>query len=113
MNCSVNVMYDSTLLIFYGELKKTFSTHRHSPYRNYVRHIYRRHDASERVLYLTVLDESMKISTIEKQLVNSLGTSARITVSEYECDGYKYLKVFFTHRFQTTYAVKAHEAYRL
>lgn len=99
MHCFVNVMYDSTLLIFYGELKNTaekklYETHKHSPYRNYVRDIFRRHDASERVLYLTVLDESIKISVLEKQLVNELGGFARITVADSEYDGYKYLKVF-------------------
>ena len=99
MNCFVNVMYDTTLLIFYGELKNPaekdlYDTHKHSSYRNYVRDIFRRHDASERVLYLTVLDESIKISILEKQLKNSLGSLARITVSDSEYDGYKYLKVF-------------------
>lgn len=99
MHCFVNVMYDATLLIFYGELwntaeKDLYETHKHSPYRNYIRDIFRRHDASERVLYLTVLDEITKIANIEKQLVHELGALARITVTDSEYDGYQYLKVF-------------------
>ena len=99
MHCFVNVMYDATLLIFYGELwntaeKDLYETHKHSPYRNYIRDIFRRHDASERVLYLTVLDEITKIADLEKQLVHELGALARITVTDSEYDGYQYLKVF-------------------
>ena len=99
MHCFVNVMYDATLLIFYGELwntaeKDLYETHKHSPYRNYIRDIFRRHDASERVLYLTVLDEIAKIADLEKQLVHELGALARITVTDSEYDGYQYLKVF-------------------
>lgn len=99
MHYFVNVMYDATLLIFYGELwntaeKDLYETHKHSPYRNYIRDIFRRHDASERVLYLTVLDEITKIANLEKQLVHELGALARITVTDSEYDGYQYLKVF-------------------
>ena len=99
MHCFVNVMYDATLLIFYGELwntaeKDLYETHKHSPYRNYIRDIFRRHDASERVLYLTVLDEITKIADLEKRLVQELGALARITVTDSEYDGYQYLKVF-------------------
>lgn len=99
MHCFVNVMYDATLLIFYGELwntaeKDLYEMHKHSPYRNYIRDIFRRHDASERVLYLTVLDEITKIANLEKQLVHELGALARITVTDSEYDGYQYLKVF-------------------
>ena len=98
-HCFVNVMYDATLLIFYGTLKNPaekdlYETHKHSPYRNYVRDIFRRHDASERVLYLTVLDESIKISLLKNQLDNELSGFARITITDSEYDGYKYLKVF-------------------
>lgn len=99
MHCFVNVMYDVTLLIFYGELRNTaekdlYGTHKHSPYRNYVREIFRRHDASERVLYLTVLDESAKIAVLKKQLDHELSDLARITVADSEYEGYQYLKVF-------------------
>ena len=99
MHCFVNVMYDATLLIFYGELRNAaeidlYETHKHSPYRNYVREIYRRHDASERVLYLTVLDESAKIAVLKEQLDHELSDLARITVADSEYEGYQYLKVF-------------------
>ena len=99
MHCFVNVMYDVTLLIFYGKLRNSaekdlYKTHKHSPYRNYVREIFRRHDASERVLYLTVLDESAKIAVLEKHLAHELSSFARITVADSEYDGYQYLKVF-------------------
>ena len=99
MHCFVNVMYDVTLLIFYGKLRNSaekdlYETHKHSPYRNYVREIFRRHDASERVLYLTVLDESAKIAVLEKHLAHELSSFARITVADSEYDGYQYLKVF-------------------
>ena len=115
MHCFVNVMYDATLLIFYGKLRNTaekelFETHKHSPYRNYVRKLFRRHDASERVLYLMVLDESEKISSLEKQLKNDLRELARITVTDSEYDGYKYLKVFspFASKEQMLVKLKEH-----
>ena len=99
MRCFVNVLYDTTLLIFYGELtnsaeKDLFETHKHSPYRNYVRERFRRHDASERVLYLTVLDTDDRIATLFKKLNDSLEKTIRITVTNSEYEGYQYLKVF-------------------
>lgn len=98
MHCFVNVMYDSTLLIFYGDLqnsaeKDLFNTHKHSPYRNYIRDIFRHYDASERVLYLTVLDENEKISELEKNLNEQLDGLVRITVFDSEYQGFSYLKV--------------------
>ena len=99
MHCFVNVMYDTTLLIFFGKRsnpaeKDLFETHKHSPYRNYVREIFRRHDASERVMYLTVLDKSGKISALEERLNDKLNGFVRVTVTDSEYDGYKYLKIF-------------------
>lgn len=99
MRCFVNVLYDTTLLIFYGELtnsaeKDLFETHKHSPYRNYVRERFRRHDASERVLYLTVLDTDDRIATLFKKLNDSLEKTIRITVTNSEYEGYQYLNVF-------------------
>lgn len=49
IHCFVNVMYDSTLLIFYGDFhntaeKELFEAYKHSPYRNYIRSAYRHHD---------------------------------------------------------------------
>ena len=99
MHCFVNVMYDATLLIFYGELnnfaeKDLFETHKHSPYRNYIRELFRRHDASERVLYLTVLDTDDRISALARTLNDRLEGTVRITVIKSEYEGYLYLKVF-------------------
>ena len=99
MHCFVNVMYDSTLLIFHGRLnngpeRDLYEKHRHSPYRNYVSNEYRRHDEFEHVLYLTVLDEAEKIDALAFDLRDELGSSVRVTVSDSEYDGYKCLKVF-------------------
>ena len=99
MQCFVNVMYDATLLIFYGELKNDpekdlYETHKHSPYRNYISKKYRRNDGTERVLYLTVLDKPLKIAELSGMLHNTLRTGARITISDSEYEGYQYLKVF-------------------
>lgn len=54
IHCFVNVMYDSTLLIFYSDFhntaeKELFEAYKHSPYRNYIRSSYRHHD--EKILY--------------------------------------------------------------
>lgn len=99
MHCFVHVLYDSTLLTFYGKLnnsaeKDLFETHKHSPYRNYTRDNFRRHDPSERVLYLAVLDENDKIAVLEEHLNNEFDGNVRITVTDSKYDGYKYLKVF-------------------
>ncbi len=112
MHCFVNVMYDSTLLIFYGDLKNPaethlFKTHKHSPYRNFVHDLYRRHDGSERVLYLTVLDTPDRIASLEKKLKESIGIMSRVSVMDSEYDGYRYLKVF------SLYASKEHMLERL
>ena len=99
LHCFVNTMYDSTLLIFYGELKNSaekdlFETHRHSPFRNYIRSSYRHNDGSEKVLYLTVLAEDADISGLEERLREKLGDTVKITVSPSEYSGFSYLKVF-------------------
>lgn len=99
MHSFVNVMYDSTLLIFYGDLtnpseKDVFEKHRHSLYRNYVSGKYRRNDDTEHILYITVIDTDDKVNRLFVELNNQIGNKARITVSDSEYDGYKYLKVF-------------------
>ena len=99
MHSFVNTIYDSTLLIFYGELKNPaeldlFETHRHSSYRNYIHDSFRRFDEHEKVLYLTVLDENEKIDALKIRLCDELGENARITVTASEYEGYSYLKVF-------------------
>ena len=99
MHSFVNTIYDSTLLIFYGELKNPaeldlYETHRHSSYRNYIHDSYRRFDEHEKVLYLTVLDKEDKINDLGAKLSSELGDSVRITVSASEYERYLYLKVF-------------------
>ena len=99
LHCFVNALYDSTLLIFYGELsnpaeKELFGSHKLSPYRNYIRKTYWNQDLSEKVLYLTVLAERKRILLLEEKLSVYLEDSVRVTVSDSEYDGYAYLKVF-------------------
>ncbi|MBR5683206.1 MAG: HAD hydrolase family protein [Ruminococcus sp.] len=99
LHCFVNTMLDSTLLIYYGELhnsaeKELFESHKHSPYRNYVRSEYRRKDMNERVLYITVLAEKIDIFLLERKLRQQLGASAKISLSDSEYEGFMYLKVF-------------------
>ncbi len=96
LNCFVNAIYDTTLLIYYGKLQNEaeidlFETHRHSPYRNYIRSSFRHND--EKVLYLTVLAEKSKISVLENKLKSELGDSVRITVNTSEYENFLYLKV--------------------
>ena len=99
LHCFVNVMYDSTLLIFYGDFnndaeRELFSSYKHSPYRNYIHSACRRFDEHERILYLTVLETADKIHALEKELDARLGNSVLITVSDSGYEGYLYLKVF-------------------
>ena len=99
LHCFVNAMYDTTLLIYYGELENTaekdlYETHRRSPYRNYVRSELRRYDEFENVLYFTVLAKEERVTALEKKLHAALHDSVRITVTASEYDGYPYLKVF-------------------
>ena len=97
LNCFVNAIFDTTLLIFYGKLQNVaetdlFETHRHSPYRNYIRSSFRHND--EKVLYLTVLAEKSKIWVLENKLKSEIGDSVRITVNHSEYDDFLYLKIF-------------------
>ena len=97
LNCFVNAIYDTTLLIYYGKLQNEaetdfFETHRHSLYINYIRSSFRHND--EKVLYLTVLAEKNKILILESKLKAELGDSVRITVDLSEYENFLYLKVF-------------------
>ena len=99
LHCFVNALFDHSLMIFYGELKNPaekdlFETHRHSPYRNYIRKAYRHYDSSEKVIYLTVLAEREKVFHLEKELVECLGLFVRVTVYPSIYDDYLYLKVY-------------------
>ena len=98
-HCFVNVMYDSTLLIFYGEFtnpaeKELFDSFKHSPYRNYIRSSFRRHDANERILYLTVLETAERAKVLKDKLTVQLGGQVRVTVTESGFDGYEYVRVY-------------------
>lgn len=99
MNCFVNIMYDETVLVFYGKLenpaeKDLFDKNRESPYRNYISNRFRRYDDYELVLYITVLDTEEKIRGLEKALEERFADTIRVTVTDSEYDGYLYLRIF-------------------
>jgi len=96
MHCFVNVMCDSTVLIFYGELKNKaeialFDKYRESPFRNYISNKFRK---DEQILYLTVLDEEKKVKELQKTLNERFKDKARAVLVESEYEGYLYLKFF-------------------
>ena len=98
MHCFVNVMYDSTVLIFYSELnnyaeKELFDAYRESPYRNYISSRFRRNDETEHVLYLTVLETEAKVKMLNEALKSALGERVRTVITESEWDSFMYLKV--------------------
>lgn len=102
LHCFVNVLYDNTLMIYYGELvndaeKDLLKNLRRSPYRNYTHMSFRRNDTEkEQVIYLMVLAEDDKISCLHDALrAGDIDMEARVTLSpaaEYE--GYTYLKIY-------------------
>lgn len=99
MNCFVNIMYDETVLVFYGDLenpaeKDLFESERESPYRNYISNRFRRYDDYELVLYITVLDTEEKIRGLEQALKERFADTIRISVTDSEYDGYFYLRIF-------------------
>lgn len=99
LHCFVNVMLDTTLLIYYGTFrnpaeKELFASHKISPYRNYVHARYRRHDYTEQTVYITVLAEKNDILSLESMLRAELRGCARISVSRSEYAGYLYLKIY-------------------
>ncbi len=102
LHCFVNVMLDTTLLIYYGKFRnkaeeQLFEEKRHSSYRNYIHSEFRRNDSDEKILYLTVLAEKNDIHKLENELRLSLGASARISTSDSEYEGFMFLKVFSPH----------------
>lgn len=99
MHCFVNIMYDSTVLIFYGDFtnpveKQLFDSYRESPYRNYVSNRFRRNDDTELVLYLTVIDKEAKVKDLARTLTERLGDRVRTRITDSEYEGYYYLKIF-------------------
>ena len=99
MHCFVNIMYDSTVLIFYGDFKnpvekQLFDSYRESPYRNYISNRFRRNDDTELVLYLTVIDKEAKVKDLARTLTERLGDRVRTRITDSEYEGYFYLKIF-------------------
>ena len=99
LHCFVNVMLDTTLLIYYGEFrnnaeKEQYENYKHSPYRNYISSEFRKKDADENILYITVLAEKIDIFLLERKLRQQLGVSARIIISDSDYEGFMYLKIF-------------------
>lgn len=99
MNCFVNIMYDETILVFYGDLKNPaekdlFEKSRELPYRNYVSNRFRRYDDYELVLYITVLDTHDKIQDLAKALNERFADTIRVTITDSEYDGYFYLRIY-------------------
>jgi hypothetical protein len=99
LHCFVNVMLDTTLLIYYGEFrnnaeKEQYENYKHSPYRNYISSEFRKKDADENILYITVLAEKINIFLLERKLRQQLGVSARIIISDSDYEGFMYLKIF-------------------
>ena len=99
LHCFVNVLLDTTLLIYYGKFRnhaeeQLFESHKTSPYRNYIHTQYRRYNRTEKTIYITVLAEQSEILSLESMLRAALRGVARISVSQSEYEGFLYLKVF-------------------
>ena len=99
-HCFVNVLYDNTLLIYYGEFRNDaerdlFEKLRCSPYRNYTGKQYRGNEERERVLYIMVLAETEAARQIGQRITRELGDRVRTVLSlSAEYDGYSYLKIY-------------------
>lgn len=98
-HCFVNALYDSTLVIYYGELqndaeKKLFDTLRRSPYRNYTRAEFRTEKAE--ILYLLVISENEKADALYRALCEGdIARDTRVNMSESaEYSGYTYIKIY-------------------
>ena len=98
-HCFVNALYDSTLVIYYGELKndaekKLFDTLRRSPYRNYTRAEFRTEKAE--ILYLLVIAENEKADALYRALCEGdIARDTRVNMSESaEYSGYTYIKIY-------------------
>ena len=96
---TLDVHYDNTLLIYYGELhndaeKKIFDALRKSPYRNYTRSEFRTEKAE--ILYLMVIAENEKADALYHALCEgNIARDTRINLSEsVEYPGYTYIKIY-------------------
>ena len=99
MNCFVNIMYDETVLIFYGDLenpaeKDHFERHREAPYRNYIHNRFRRYDDYELVISITVFDTAEKIRGLSEALYARYADTIRVNITETEYEGYLSLTIF-------------------
>ena len=115
LHCFVNVLLDTTLLIYYGKFRnyaeeQLFESHKTSPYRNYIHAQYRRNDRTEKTIYITVLAEKSDILSLESMLRAELRGRVRISVSQSEYDGFFYLKIFspFATKQKMLNRLKAH-----
>lgn len=99
LNCFVNIMYDETVLIFYGDLtnaaeKAHFEKHREAPYRNYIHNRFRRYDDYELVISMTVLDTAEKVRGLAEDLYARFADTIRVSITESDYDGYLFLSIF-------------------
>ena len=115
MNCFVNIMYDETVLIFYGDLenlaeKDHFNRHREAPYRNYIHNRFRRYDDYELVISITVLDTAEKIRGLSEALYARFADTIRVNITESEYDGYLFLTIFSPEATRSKMLTKLKEA---
>ncbi|MBP0973438.1 MAG: FUSC family protein [Oscillospiraceae bacterium] len=98
VQCFVTVLLDETLLTYYGELsndaeRSYYEEHRRSPYCHFVRKQFRNAHSGEQILRLTVLAETEQTASMQKELTEQLGDTARVTCYPSPYPGYSYLKV--------------------
>lgn len=97
MNMFTNVLCDDNLVIYYDELKNhaekaIYSSLKKSPYRSYVN---RKPAAEDRVIYLMMVDEMEKISSLYAELSERMGGLLKIiTYPSQDYPGYSYIKVY-------------------
>ena len=99
IHCFVNILYDHTLLVYYGEFTNSaekiyFEQHRRSPYSNYVRSVFRNKEHSDKILYLMGIDKNEKIQILKNDIENICGESVRITVEDSGYEEYSFIKIY-------------------
>lgn len=99
LECFVSVLYDHTLLVYYGSLVNEaeiqfFRQQKRSPYCNYIHSSFRKNNDKEKILYITVIAEDDKIYQLKEDLEHHLAGLIRITVTESEYQGFSYLKIY-------------------
>lgn len=97
MNMFTNALCDDNLVIYYDELKNhaekaIYTSLKKSPYRSYVN---RKPAAEDRVIYLMMVDETEKISSLYAELTERMGGLLKIiTYPSQDYPGYSYIKVY-------------------